>query len=91
MRTIPEPTALGLQSGLGQAEEAAVFTYLEFEASVPHFDVGTCPASMPSGQGFCRVVFNNDAVHVFRFSEKRDQPLLALRTYEEGDCDLVFK
>lgn len=73
---------------------AAPFTYADFEASVPHIDLETCPEGMvePTQQAtvFCRVSLNNDALHVFVFALEGDQEFVALRSYYEDEFTLTL-
>lgn len=82
---------LCLAAGLALADEPKPFTYAQFEASVPHFDVETCPAALAGEARFCRVTFHLDAVHVFAFSEENDQPMIGFRSFEDGEYDLSIK
>jgi len=67
------------------------YTYEQFEVSIPHFDVEECPVSMKLEKAFCRLVMHNDAVHVYAFSEEGDSTLIAFKSYEEGEFDIVLK
>lgn len=56
-------------------------TYEVFEATVEHADLAECPAALAHEGRFCRLVLQNDALHVFAFAEDGDQPLQALVEY----------
>lgn len=64
---------------------AEPFTYADFEASVPHIDLATCPDGAADGQGdvFCRVTMTNDALHVYVFESAGTQAFVAVQTYYE--------
>jgi len=73
------------------ASEPIPFTYEQFEASVPHFDLEDCPTGYQAQSVFCRVSFQGDAVHLFVFSDDGDQPLVAFQTFEEDEYGLTLK
>ncbi|MDQ1900000.1 hypothetical protein RAH32_06040 [Paracoccus sp. WLY502] len=60
---------------------AGAMTYEIFEATVEHGDLPECPAALAAEGRFCRVVLQNDMLHVFAFSEDGDQPMLAVLEY----------
>lgn len=60
---------------------AGAMTYEIFEATVEHGDMPQCPAALAAEGRFCRVVLQNDLLHVFAFSEDGDQPMLAVMEY----------
>jgi hypothetical protein len=66
---------------LALAEEPMVFTYLEFENSVPHIDLAVCPAPLAGPARFCRLTTHAEQLNVFVFSEEGDQPLIAFRSW----------
>jgi hypothetical protein len=82
---------LCLCAGAALAADPAPFTYAEFEASVPHFDLADCPPSLAHPGQFCRVTFNEDAVHVFVFSEDTNQPMIGFKSFEDGEYALSIK
>lgn len=61
---------------------ALPFTYLMFEASVPHVDLPACPVDLAREGVFCRVALLNDEFHIFVFSEEGDQPLVGFESYD---------
>lgn len=66
------------------------FTCADFEASVSHIDLETCPADLARDDHFCRVSFNNDALHVFVFSDEGERLLVEVATYFEDEFELTF-
>lgn len=60
---------------------AGAMTYEIFEATVEHGDLPECPTALAAEGRFCRVVLQNDMLHVFAFSEDGDQPMLAVLEY----------
>ncbi len=71
---------------------AEPYSYADFEASVPHIDLETCPDSVAEGRGdvFCRVSLNNDALHVYVFESGGMQEFVALQSYHEDQFTLRF-
>jgi len=65
----------------GDAPAALPFTYLMFEAAVPHVDMPVCPVDLAAEGRFCRMALLNDEIHVFVFSEEGDQPLVDFRSW----------
>lgn len=59
----------------------AIMTYETFEATVEHADLAECPAALAQEGRFCRLVLQNDALHVFAFAEDGDQPMQAVVEY----------
>lgn len=84
-------TSVLLAAPQALADDPAAFTYSQFEASVPHFDLETCPKDVARQNAFCRMSFHNDTVNIFVFSESGDQPMIAFRTYEEDDFQIDLK
>lgn len=72
------------------AQQAAPMTYADFEVSVPHLDLETCPAALAEPGVFCRAALANDAIHVYAFAEDGAQPFRGMRTYYAGDFRLSF-
>lgn len=70
-----------IHHGAPQVRPMAVLTYEVFEATVEHADLAECPAALAKEGRFCRLVLQNDALHVFAFAEDGDQPLQALVEY----------
>ncbi|MDD8024697.1 MAG: hypothetical protein PHX82_16520 [Paracoccaceae bacterium] len=64
-----------------EAPPALPFTYLMFEAAVPHVDMPVCPVDLAAEGRFCRMSLLNDEIHVFVFSEDGDQPLVDFRSW----------
>lgn len=60
---------------------AGAMTYEIFEATVEHGDLPDCPKALAAEGRFCRVVLQNDMLHVFAFAEDGDQPMLAVMEY----------
>ncbi|MBB1492836.1 hypothetical protein H5395_15130 [Paracoccus sp. MC1854] len=77
--------AAGIAAPINLAEPrqtpAAAMTYEIFEATVEHGDMPECPAAMAQEGRFCRVVLQNDMLHVFAFAEDGDQPMIAVMEY----------
>ncbi|WP_333830434.1 hypothetical protein [Pararhodobacter sp.] len=67
---------------------AAPYTYAEFEASVPHIDLETCPEGLAGGDVFCRVSMHNDALHVYVFESGGAQAFVALHSFYEDEFTL---
>lgn len=67
---------------------AGSYTYAEFEASVPHIDLDTCPDGLAEGDVFCRVSLHNDALHVYVFESGGMQEFVALHSYYEDRFSL---
>ena len=82
---------LALLATAALADGPLKLTYLEFEASVPHLDLETCPEALARDGVFCRLSVENDAMHVFVFEEEGDQALVAFQSWEEGDWEIVLK
>lgn len=71
-----------LAPGLARAGDAPMpFTYLDFEASVPHIDLAVCPEPLDGPGRFCRLTTHADQLNVFVFSEEGDQPLIGFRSW----------
>lgn len=60
---------------------AGAMTYEIFEATVEHGDMPECPAALAQEGRFCRLVLQNDMLHVFAFAEDGDQPMQAVMEY----------
>jgi len=79
------PTTAGVAApiNLVQPREtpAGAMTYEIFEATVEHGDLPECPKALAAEGRFCRVVLQNDMLHVFAFAEDGDQPMLAVMEY----------
>lgn len=60
---------------------AGAMTYEIFEATVEHGDMPECPKALAQEGRFCRVVLQNDMLHVFAFAEDGDQPMVAVMEY----------
>jgi len=69
---------------------AGSYTYADFEASVPHIDLETCPEGLAEGDVFCRVSMNNDALHVYVFESGGMQEFVALHSFHEDEFTLRF-
>ena len=81
---------VALLAGIAQADDLHVMTYEEFEYSVVHMDLEECPAILASEGVFCRLTVANEMLHVFAFSTEGEQPLVAFRSFEEEDYDIVL-
>ena len=81
--TGPETAGVAAPINLAQPREtpAGAMTYEIFEATVEHGDMPNCPKALAAEGRFCRVVLQNDMLHVFAFSEDGDQPMLAVLEY----------
>ena len=57
-RTLLAAMAFGLVATVAKASDCTV-TYSDFENSIPHVDLMTCPNDKPDEDtGFCRLAFN---------------------------------
>ena len=83
--------ALLLAAPAALADGHAPFTYEQFEASVPHFDLEDCPKDLAADKAFCRMSFHNDMVHVFMFSEEGELPMIGFKSYDEDAYTLELK
>ena len=81
--TGPETAGVAAPINLAPPREtpAGAMTYEIFEATVEHGDMPECPKAMAAEGRFCRVVLQNDILHVFAFAEDGDQPMLAVTAY----------
>lgn len=81
--TGPETAGVAGPINLAEPREtpAGAMTYEIFEATVEHGDMPECPKAMAAEGRFCRVVLQNDMLHVFAFAEDGDQPMLAVMEY----------
>ena len=81
--TDPETAGVAAPINLAQPREtpAGAMTYEIFEATVEHGDMPECPKALAAEGRFCRVVLQNDMLHVFAFAEDGDQPMLAVMEY----------
>lgn len=81
--TGPETAGVAAPINLAEPREtpAGAMTYEIFEATVEHGDMPECPKAMAQEGRFCRVVLQNDMLHVFAFAEDGDQPMLAVMEY----------
>lgn len=77
-------TALALIAlpSVALAEDAAPFTYEEFEAGVTHVDLEVCPTSLAGPDRFCRATVVNDKINVFVFSDQGEKPLVAFQSWD---------
>lgn len=79
------PTTAGVAAPINLAAPretpAGAMTYEIFEATVEHGDMPECPKAMAQEGRFCRVVLQNDMLHVFAFAEDGDQPMVAVMEY----------
>lgn len=64
------------------AEDAAPFTYEQFEAGVTHVDLDVCPTALAGPNRFCRATVVNDKINVFVFSDQGEQPLVAFQSWD---------
>jgi len=90
MKTLPLLAALALAAAPALAQNPVPFLYEQFEASVPHIDLDTCPAALAQGDVFCRVTLNSDALHVFVFESGGERAFVTMRTYYEDEFALDF-
>ena len=79
----PQTAGVAAPINLVQPREtpAGAMTYEIFEATVEHGDLPECPKALAKDGRFCRVVLQNDKLHVFAFAEDGDQPMLAVMEY----------
>ncbi|MDO5620551.1 MAG: hypothetical protein Q4G24_03680 [Paracoccus sp. (in: a-proteobacteria)] len=72
---------------------AFAYDYTQFEPSVTHIDLSECPEGAVENtdkEVFCRLTIGNDALHIYVFEQGGDMPLVAVRSYEEGQFTLSF-
>ena len=81
--TGPQTAGVAAPINLVQPRETpgAAMTYEIFEATVEHGDMPECPKALAAEGRFCRVVLQNDMLHVFAFAEDGDQPMVAVMEY----------
>lgn len=72
------------------AQEQGRYVYADFESSVPHIDLETCPEGLASGDVICRVTMNNDALHVYVFEAEGERPFVSVHSYFDEDFELVL-
>ncbi len=72
------------------AHDHAAFSYTDFEVSIPHIDLETCPEGLAEGDVFCRITMNGDALHIFVFEEEGDRNFVSVHTYYEDEFQLDF-
>lgn len=74
------------------AEPAAMpLTYEQFEASVAHVDLDTCPTQLRQPGTFCRATLNHGEIHVFAFSEENDSPMTGFTSYPTDTLGALLK
>lgn len=73
------------------AQEHGRYVYADFEASVGHIDLETCPEGLATGDVICRVTMNEDALHVYVFEAEGERPFVSVHSYFDEDFDLVLK
>ena len=73
------------------AGDTKILTYAEFEPSVTHLDLETCPEAVERRDVFCRLAIGHDAVHVYVFAEDGENALVDMVSYESGEYDIVLK
>jgi hypothetical protein len=83
--------ALAFATSQTLAQTDCPMTYAEFEFAVPHLDLPDCPSDLTREETFCRASTANDAVHVFVFSRRGKQCLLAMKSYKEGQYQFSVK
>ncbi len=92
MKLLPTSVvAILLAAPAAIAADAPTYTYEEFESSVVHLDLETCPDALAAEGVFCRASVANEAVHVYAFSEIGDLPMVGFMSYEEGEFEISFK
>jgi len=89
MRTAILFLALLSPAGMAAAQDTG-FTYEQFEVSVPHLDLESCPPDMPQENVFCRAAILHDALHVYAFRDDGSAEYVAMKTYHEGAYRIVF-
>jgi hypothetical protein len=72
------------------AHDTPSLTYASFEASVPHIDMDACPEALATGDMFCRITMNNDALHVYVFETQGEQLFVSVHTFYEDEFQLTF-
>lgn len=72
------------------AGHAQTFTYADFEPTIAHLDLETCPPGLAQGDVFCRLTVHHETLHVFVFSLDGDQPFLAVRSYEPDEFAITL-
>ncbi|MCC6001580.1 MAG: hypothetical protein JJU19_12050 [Pararhodobacter sp.] len=72
------------------AHDRPAYTYEAFEVSVPHIDLETCPDGLATGDVFCRVTMNNDALHIHVFETAGDRHFVSVHTYHADEFELLL-
>ena len=69
---------------------ATPLLYEQFENSVAHVDLETCPAPLPVADTFCRATLKHEEVHVFAFSENGDSPMVGFASFELSGLETLL-
>ncbi|MCC5954503.1 MAG: hypothetical protein JJU07_00275 [Natronohydrobacter sp.] len=91
IRTVFATTTCLLLALPALADERGRYVYADFEASVPHIDLETCPTGLAEGDVICRVTMNDDGLHVYVFEADGARPFVSVHSYFEEDFELVLK
>ncbi len=63
------------------ADTAALLTYEQFEAAVPHVDLETCPDALAQEDVFCRATLRHEEIHVFAFDNDGENLFAGFKSY----------
>lgn len=70
---------------------AQSYTYAQFEVSVNHIDLETCPQQVTATGVFCRATVLHDNVHVYVFEEDGDMVFVDMLTFDEEGYIVAFQ
>ncbi len=73
------------------ATEHGRYVYADFEVSVAHIDLETCPEGLAQGDVICRVTMHDDALHVYVFEAEGERPFISVHSYYEEDFELILQ
>ena len=73
------------------ADDAGLLTYELFETAIAHVNLEECPGDLAGEGHFCRMTMNNDAMHVFAFTEEGEQAMVGIRSYYADEMTFGFK
>lgn len=88
MRTLLLSVLVALAASAAHAQG---LVYAQFETSVNHIDLETCPAQVKAEGVFCRATILHDALHVYVFEQGGDLAFVEMLTFEDGDFEIDFK
>lgn len=73
------------------AQEPGRYVYADFEVSVAHIDLETCPEALAQGDVICRVTMHDEALHVYVFEAEGARPFISVHSFFEEDFELILK